>query len=72
KYDGFDGGGDRVPAAEVDVGGDGFRDYATLPIHKAVALGRQIENEAGRGVMPAMVICAGNASGGSALTDSQD
>ncbi len=24
----FDGGGDPVPAAEVDVNGDGFLDYA--------------------------------------------
>lgn len=72
KYDGFDGGGDPVPAAEVDVNGDGFLDYATLPIHKTVALVRQIEKEAGRSVMPVMVIYTANASGGSALADLQD
>lgn len=72
KYDGFDGGGDPVPAAEVDVNGDGFLDYATLPIHKTVALVRQIEKEAGRSVMPVMVIYTANASGGSATADLQD
>lgn len=72
KYDGFDGGGDPVPAAEVDVNGDGFLDYETLPIHKTVALVRQIEKEAGRNIMPVMVIYTANASGGSALADLQD
>ena len=43
KYDGFDGGGDPVPAAEVDKNGDGFLDYDSLPIHKTVPLVREIE-----------------------------
>ncbi len=46
------------------MNGDGFLDYATLPIHKTVALVRQIEKEAGRSVMPVMVIYTANASGG--------
>ncbi len=72
KYDGFDGGGDPIPAAEVDTNGDGFLDYATLPIHKTVPLTREIEAEAGRAIMPVMVVYTANASGGSALTDLQD
>ncbi|EDP8644170.1 chitinase [Salmonella bongori] len=72
KYDGFDGAGDPIPAADVDVNKDGFLDYETLPIHKTVALVRQIEKEAGRGIMPVMVIYTANASGGSALADLQD
>ncbi|WP_323080358.1 chitinase [Klebsiella quasipneumoniae] len=72
KYDGFDGGGDPIPAAEVDTNGDGFLDYASLPIHKTVPLVRQIEAEAGRPVMPVMVVYTANASGGSAVSDLQD
>lgn len=72
KYDGFDGGGDPLPAAEVDRNGDGFLDYDSLPIHKTVALVREIEKEAGRPVMPVMVVYTANASGGSALADLQD
>ncbi len=72
KYDGFDGGGDPIPAAEVDSNGDGFLDYASLPIHKTVPLVRQIEAEAGRAVMPVMVVYTANASGGSAVSDLQD
>ena len=72
KYDGFDGGGDPVPAAEVDKNGDGFLDYDSLPIHKTVPLVREIEKEAGRCVMPVMVVYTANASGGSALADLQD
>ncbi len=72
KYDGFDGGGDPVPAAEVDTNGDGFLDYASLPIHKTVPLVREIEKEAGRPVMPVMVVYTANASGGSAVSDLQD
>lgn len=72
KYDGFDGGGDHVPAAEVDTNGDGFLDYASLPIHKTVPLVREIEKEAGRPVMPVMVVYTANASGGSAVSDLQD
>lgn len=72
KYDGFDGGGDPLPAAEVDKNGDGFLDYDSLPIHKTVPLVREIEKEAGRSVMPVMVVYTANASGGSALSDLQD
>ncbi|HCR1150265.1 TPA: chitinase [Klebsiella aerogenes] len=72
KYDGFDGGGDPIPAAEVDTNGDGFLDYASLPIHKTVPLVREIEADAGRAVMPVMVVYTANASGGSAVSDLQD
>lgn len=72
KYDGFDGGGDPVPAAEVDTNADGFLDYASLPIHKTVPLVREIEKEAGRPVMPVMVVYTANASGGSAVSDLQN
>lgn len=72
KYDGFDGGGDPIPAAEVDKNGDGFLDYDSLPIHKTVPLVREIEQEGGRSVMPVMVVYTANASGGSALSDLQD
>lgn len=72
KYDGFDGGGDPIPAAEVDKNGDGFLDYDSLPIHKTVPLVREIEKQAGRPVMPVMVVYTANASGGSALPDLQD
>ncbi|MBA7931906.1 chitinase [Klebsiella sp. RHBSTW-00215] len=72
KYDGFDGGGDPIPAAEVDVNGDGFLDYDSLPIHKTIPLVREIEQEADRSVMPVMVVYTANASGGSALSDLQN
>ncbi|MEO3990142.1 chitinase [Pseudocitrobacter cyperus] len=72
KYDGFDGGGDPIPAREMDLNGDGFLDANLLPVHKTVALTRQIEKEAKRAVMPVMVIYTANASGGSALSDLQD
>lgn len=72
KYDGFDGGGDPIPAAEVDTNGDGFLDYASLPIHKTVPLVREIEADAGRAVMPVMVVYTANASGGSAVSHLQD
>jgi hypothetical protein len=72
KYDGFDGGGDPIPAAEVDTNGDGFLDYDSLPIHKTVPLVREIEKEAGRPVMPVMVVYTANASGGSAVSDLQN
>lgn len=72
KYDGFDGGGDPIPAAEVDRNGDGFLDYDSLPVHKTVALVREIEKEAGRPIMPVMVVYTANASGGSALADLQN
>lgn len=72
KYDGFDGGGDPIPAKEMDLNSDGFLDYDLLPIHKTVPLVRQIEKEAGRSVMPVMVVYTANASGGSAVSDLQD
>ncbi len=72
KYDGFDGGGDPIPAREMDLNSDGFLDYDLLPIHKTVPLVRQIEKEAGRPIMPVMVVYTANASGGSALSDLQD
>lgn len=72
KYDGFDGGGDPVPAREMDLNGDGFLDASLLPVHKTVALTRQIEQETKRAVMPVMVVYTANASGGSALADLQD
>ncbi|WP_318371799.1 chitinase [Enterobacter sp.] len=72
KYDGFDGGGDPIPAAEVDANGDGFLDLNLLPIHKTMDVARKIEKEAGRPVMPVMVVYTANASGGSALPDLQD
>ena len=72
KYDGFDGGGDPLPAAEVDRNGDGVLDYDSLPIHKTAPLTRDMEKEAGRTVMPVMVVYTANASGGSALADLQD
>ncbi len=67
KYDGFDGGGDPVPAAAVDVNGDGFLDYATLPIHNTVALVLQIAKEDGPSVMPVRVFYPADASGVRAL-----
>lgn len=72
KYDGFDGGGDPIPAAEVDQNGDGFLDLKALPIHKTMDVVRKIEKESGRPVMPVMVVYTANASGGSALPDLQD
>ena len=72
KYDGFDGGGDAIPAKEMDLNSDGFLDYDLLPIHKTVPLVRQIEKESGRSVMPVMVVYTANASGGSAVSDLQD
>lgn len=72
KYDGFDGGGDAIPAAEVDQNGDGFLDLKGLPIHKTVDVARKIEKESGRPVMPVMVVYTANASGGSALPDLQE
>ncbi|MGG7992874.1 procyclic acidic repetitive family protein [Klebsiella aerogenes] len=65
-------GGVTVNAAEVDTNGDGFLDYASLPIHKTVPLVREIEADAGRAVMPVMVVYTANASGGSAVSDLQD
>jgi hypothetical protein len=72
KYDGFDGGGDPLPAKEVDINGDGFLDYDLLPIHRTAALTRKLEAQSGRAVMPVMVVYTANASGGSAITDLQD
>jgi hypothetical protein len=72
KYDGFDGGGDPIPAAEVDKNGDGYLDLDSLPVHRTCAVARNIEQEANRPVMPVMVVYTANASGGSALPDLQD
>lgn len=72
KYDGFDGGGDPLPAKDVDLNGDGFLDYDLLPVHRTVPLTRDVEKASGRPVMPVMVVYTANASGGSALPDLQD
>ncbi len=41
----------------------------TLPIDPTVALARQIDKEAGRSLIPVLVIHTANASAGSAMSD---
>ena len=72
KYDGFDGGGDPIPAAEVDRNGDGYLDLEALPVHQTCSVARQIEQANGLAVMPVMVVYTANASGGSAVSDLTD
>lgn len=72
KYDGFDGGGDPIPAAEVDKNRDGYLDLESLPVHRTCEVARKIAQAANRPVMPVMVVYTANASGGSALPDLQD
>lgn len=72
KYDGFDGGGDPLPAPEVDENGDGYLDLHTLPVHRTCKVAREMEQNSGQPVMPVMVVYTANASGGSALPDLQD
>ncbi|TPG60806.1 chitinase [Ewingella americana] len=72
KYDGFDGGGDPIPAAEVDSNGDGYLDLVSLPVHQTCSVARQIELASGLAVMPVMVVYTANASGGSAVPDLAD
>lgn len=72
KYDGYDGGGDPFPAAEMDRNGDGILDYDLLPVHRTATLSRELEAQSEQAVMPVMVVYTANASGGSAVADLQD